>query len=72
MIRRLLEALLEDPKVQWPTILGLPLFYDYSEAKGYMEIALTYFGGVMITGGCLAIGGFFLLYIISRFDSEDS
>jgi len=67
MIRRLLE----DPKVQWPTILGLPLFYDYSEAKGYIEIGLTYFGGVMITAGCLGIGGFFLLYIISKFDSED-
>lgn len=67
MIRRLLE----DPKVQWPTILGLPLFYDYSEAKGSVEIGLTYFGGVMITAGCLGIGGFFLLYIISKFESED-
>ena len=66
MIRRLLE----DPKVQWPTILGLPLFNDYSEAKDYVEIGLTYFGGVMITAGCLGIGGFFLLYIISKFDSE--
>jgi hypothetical protein len=67
MIRRLLE----DPKVQWPAILGLPLFYDYSEAKGYLEISLTYLGGVLITAGCLGLVGFFLLYILSRFDSEN-
>ena len=71
MIRRLLKSLLEDPKVQWPTILGLPLFYDYSETKGYMEIILSYFGKVMITAGCLGIGGFLLMYIVSKFDSED-
>lgn len=67
MIRRLME----DPKVQWPAILGLPLFYDYTEAKGYLEVGLTYLGAVIITAGCLGIGGFFLLYILSRFDSDD-
>ena len=59
MIRKFLDNIW----LQWLIVLGLPLTYDYTESNGALEVGMTYFGGILATGGVIGIVGFILMYI---------
>jgi hypothetical protein len=59
----MIAKLMENKWFQWGSIFGLPLLFDYSEAKDFGDYCVFYFGGVIVSGTCIAIGGFLLSYI---------